>query len=323
MRLTCPNCGAQYEVPDEVIPVDGRDVQCSNCGHTWYQAHPDHPQPVFEDLTPVEASMADEATFRSEEEVRAAVNDEPWMDDRLAAEDAPPPRRAFEDEDDDLYPEPEEDAEEDFDDEDFDDDDEPGAPIHDAPPRAPLDSAVSDILREEAAREARLREAEAETLESQPELGLDSYDHDDAGERARQARDRMARLRGEDLDDDLDDEDPDADAGETPPAHAARRDLLPDIEEINSTLRTNGGQMMGPSAGNPSPDVLEAPGRSGGMRGFTVALLIGAALLLIYANAPKIAQAVPQADPMLSAYVALVDQARYWLDAKLGGYIPK
>ncbi|MEO1734275.1 MAG: zinc-ribbon domain-containing protein, partial [Pseudomonadota bacterium] len=43
MRLTCPNCGAQYEVPDEVIPEAGRDVQCSNCGTTWFQAHPDHP----------------------------------------------------------------------------------------------------------------------------------------------------------------------------------------------------------------------------------------------------------------------------------------
>ena len=42
MRLTCPNCGAQYEVPDEVIPDDGRDVQCSNCGDTWFQAHPDN-----------------------------------------------------------------------------------------------------------------------------------------------------------------------------------------------------------------------------------------------------------------------------------------
>lgn len=37
MRLTCPNCGAQYRVPAEVIPQTGRDVQCSNCGDTWFQ----------------------------------------------------------------------------------------------------------------------------------------------------------------------------------------------------------------------------------------------------------------------------------------------
>ncbi|MGJ5621471.1 zinc-ribbon domain-containing protein, partial [Sulfitobacter sp. MF3-043] len=37
MRLICPNCDAQYEV----MPTDGRDVQCSNCGQTWFQHHPD------------------------------------------------------------------------------------------------------------------------------------------------------------------------------------------------------------------------------------------------------------------------------------------
>lgn len=37
MRLTCPNCTAQYEVEDSVIPAAGRDVQCSACGHIWFQ----------------------------------------------------------------------------------------------------------------------------------------------------------------------------------------------------------------------------------------------------------------------------------------------
>ena len=51
MRLICPNCDAQYEVPDEVIPTSGRDVQCSNCGQTWFQHHADHmPEEEDEDL---------------------------------------------------------------------------------------------------------------------------------------------------------------------------------------------------------------------------------------------------------------------------------
>ena len=41
MRLICPNCDAQYEVPDNVIPEDGRDVQCSDCGNTWFQGPAD------------------------------------------------------------------------------------------------------------------------------------------------------------------------------------------------------------------------------------------------------------------------------------------
>jgi predicted Zn finger-like uncharacterized protein len=37
MRLTCPNCQAQYEVADSVVPTGGRDVQCSACGNVWFQ----------------------------------------------------------------------------------------------------------------------------------------------------------------------------------------------------------------------------------------------------------------------------------------------
>lgn len=37
MRLICPKCDAQYNVADDAIPKGGRDVQCSTCGHTWFQ----------------------------------------------------------------------------------------------------------------------------------------------------------------------------------------------------------------------------------------------------------------------------------------------
>ena len=61
MRLTCPNCGAQYEVPDAVIPAAGRDVECSNCGTTWLQHHPDHTptEPAEPDPTPPAAPDAE------------------------------------------------------------------------------------------------------------------------------------------------------------------------------------------------------------------------------------------------------------------------
>lgn len=41
MQLQCPICDAEYEVDASAIPYDGRDVQCSNCGHSWFQNHPD------------------------------------------------------------------------------------------------------------------------------------------------------------------------------------------------------------------------------------------------------------------------------------------
>ena len=36
MFIKCPNCDAQYEVPNDIIPATGRDVQCSSCSKTWF-----------------------------------------------------------------------------------------------------------------------------------------------------------------------------------------------------------------------------------------------------------------------------------------------
>lgn len=43
MRITCPNCGAQYEIADDLIPEEGRELQCSNCGHIWFE-RPERPE---------------------------------------------------------------------------------------------------------------------------------------------------------------------------------------------------------------------------------------------------------------------------------------
>jgi predicted Zn finger-like uncharacterized protein len=78
MRLTCPNCGARYEVDDALIPPEGRDVQCSDCVTTWFQAGrrtsmPDAPaaRPPFVE----EADAEDEvvhAPEAAEEEIEAS-----------------------------------------------------------------------------------------------------------------------------------------------------------------------------------------------------------------------------------------------------------
>lgn len=236
MRLTCPNCGAQYEVPDEVIPHEGRDVQCSNCGNTWYQEHPDYP-------------LQDTDTAEDAEEA--------WAE----PETAEPVRRA-------------------------------------------LDSSVTDVLREEAEREARLREQDAPSgLESQPDLGLD--EGDDSARRAEEARTRMSRMRGED---------PAPPPSQDSAAEVeSRRGLLPDIEDINSTLKSGSTALAKP---NLDPDVEEAaPRKSGFSRGFALAVLLIVILVLIYTQAPRISQAVPALDGALNAYVTFVDNLRLSLDA--------
>lgn len=270
MRLICPNCDAQYEVPDDVMPVAGRDVQCSNCGQTWFQYHPDH--------TPSEQSE---------------LVDAPAPDEETAPPPPPPPH-----------------------------------PIA-APERQQLDPAVADILRQEAeAEQAARRSTQPDGLESQPDLGMDLEDsayEDAADRRAREARDRMARLRGNDT--------PEVQAaggtaptGESATAAAAlgsRRDLLPDIEEINSTLRS-GSARTGSGAADLDPEI-DAPThqrmRRGFRTGFTTVLLIFAVLAIVYVFAPRLSAAVPALASPLQSYVQIVDNGRSWLDEKVQGML--
>ena len=35
MFIECPNCNKKFEVDHNLIPEDGRLVQCGSCNHTW------------------------------------------------------------------------------------------------------------------------------------------------------------------------------------------------------------------------------------------------------------------------------------------------
>ena len=37
MRLVCPKCKANYEIPRHAVPIGGREVKCDSCGHSWFQ----------------------------------------------------------------------------------------------------------------------------------------------------------------------------------------------------------------------------------------------------------------------------------------------
>jgi predicted Zn finger-like uncharacterized protein len=251
MRLTCPNCSAQYEVPDEVIPEDGREVQCSACEETWFQEK----YPVASKAEPeAKSATAIQAAFAEPEDVKS--------------EDAPEPDTA--------KAEPEKVKAED-------------TPEPDAPEELSVgnvDPAVSSILKEEAAREAELREREGSNLESQPDLALDPPEEPKVKPKRPSATETAA------------------DAGQ--------KDELPDVEAINSGLRSD-------LTSDEAEAVAPARKSGGFLRGFALIIIIGVILVLIYGNANQIREAVPQADPMLKSYVSLVDQARLWLETQTGG----
>ena len=36
MIISCPNCNKKFKIDQNLIPISGRLLQCSNCKHKWY-----------------------------------------------------------------------------------------------------------------------------------------------------------------------------------------------------------------------------------------------------------------------------------------------
>ena len=353
MRLTCPNCGAQYEVPDDIIPTAGRDVQCSNCGNTWFQTHPDHPveleatqeesiptetpsgedgdaEPVedapeaepFEEIEPPEISISPETAedLSAEEEADSddidlggtdwdLETDEAWTEPDAAEVAA---RSAQKPDDEDFYEDLEDEAAEDehTSEETSEDEDEQRDPAQTSAdrPRRGLDADVADILREEAAYEFQARAAEEpQSLETQGDLGLDDAGHDDTPEASDPVAARVDRLRGQ--------EQPKLRKAKVKDRRSTRRDLLPDIEEINSTLRST---EMPKRKADPRKAVDERLRRGRGFRlGFCVVLMLAAAAIFVYSSHDTLSLRYPEAAPFIEGFMASANDTRIWLDDKV------
>ena len=355
MRLTCPNCGAQYEVDAGMIPDDGRDVQCSNCGQTWFQmpegqmSVPDATEvadapaeaaspaeeepPVAEPVTePADEVSADdheaEDTLAESETPDAEAADSPEQDDAQPADDnddapaaedaqAASPleeamraqKAALDDEmhagdaepSEELATEPTDTAEE---------DEAPEPPTEDAPPRREVDAAVLGILREEADREVAARRQErGEALEMQTEMGLTDAAPPPPTETETETETETPdteTLISRTLQDEFD---------ETGDAPGSRSDLLPDVEEINSSLRPADQHEDG--VGADDPVAQEVNKRRGFRTGFIAIVAIAAVLVLAYIFAGQIVQAVPAAEPVVIIYLDVADSARAGLDSAM------
>ena len=281
MRLICPNCDAEYEVEDSAIPDTGRDVQCSNCGHAWFQLPPEIELALEqEDELFGQAAAADPTVAAAP----SAVTEPP----AAPAEDAAALAAA-------LKADPSKVAV------------DPTLPSD--PPRRTLDDNLLTILREEAEREAAARRSEGSAIETQPDLGLAAPpapppSAPPAGAGLAGAARRIAQMQGID---------PDA-PPPAPPRPATRRDLLPDIEEINSSLKGSEAPVEAMYEDRPAAAAAEARGfRSG----FALALMVAVILLAAYVAAPQIKAQIPALAGGLDAYVAGVDGLRLWLDGAM------
>lgn len=316
MRLICPNCGAQYAVDDRVIPDAGRDVQCSNCGNTWFQNHPDFDGGLAEELgveAPGVTAAADEPQLPPTAAPSAIPEPAPVSqpaavpDDGLwdVAEDASEPAPVATAPDaakpsDDPEPvsrtssEPTETS------------DIPASPpepaavteteedpaIAPAPqrPRRKLDEDVLAVLREEAAREEAARSGKPAPAAGAPHVETTV----------------VAPLPQPTAE-------PDAPGDDF--THENRRNLLPDIEEINSTLSPaeHGDAAV---AGETEAEFMARMGRrkSGRRIGFGLALVGFGIAALVYVQAPRLARSFPNLEGQLVQYTATVNQGRVWLD---------
>jgi predicted Zn finger-like uncharacterized protein len=275
MRLVCPNCDAKYEVPDDAIPEEGRDVQCSSCGHAWFQLRPEAEAAAEEEAALFGDETDNAATLTEEATIAPPVVEEDPAAEAIAAmlEEAN------------------------------------GSDVAALPPTRELDDGVKAILREEAEREAEARRQEAQRdvsrradaegqMQVQPDLGVEASTSSALSPTQR----RLAMLRGED---------PDAGPSEAP-RPTARRDLLPDVEEINSTLQPSD---MGTDLDAEVDALPDLTRRGSGFRsGFFLMILLLVVAAAVYVAAPKLGAQFPALSEPLESYVAFIDSLRVWLN---------
>ena len=271
MRLICPNCGAQYAVADGVIPTGGRDVQCSNCSHTWFEtpgASSNDQPPEARKITPPKPPASAAPDPDPNDPYSGSINDA----FKNAADDEPKVAPA------------------------------PQPPVD----RKPVDRSVADILREEAALETAQRRTEVSgNIESQSDLGLSDPTPEPAQQPTPKAPKPVSPVSA------VTTTAAATAATAAAAAGASRRELLPDIEEINSSLRSDVERAQDGEASDASAVDKK---RRGFRLGFVTMLLIILVFVLTYIYADQIATMAPTLADTLKSYVDAVDVGRIWLD---------
>jgi predicted Zn finger-like uncharacterized protein len=213
-------------------------------------------------------------------------------------------------------PAPEPEPEDDIDLAAYDEEEDAPAPAPErAPERARVDPSVLDILRSEAERESAARRAETGS-------GGDAFDDedvadepahaDDLASRAKAARERLkaGRTGGERRLNLTETEEDAAPAPRRTPRRERAQSDLPDVDELNSTLRSaeDKGRKRDEKRRRKKP-------RRSGRVGFYLAILLALLAAAAYALQGQIGAILPEARPYLETYVDTVNAVRRALDA--------
>lgn len=174
-------------------------------------------------------------------------------------------------------------------------------PVGDGPRRRPVDPAVADILREEAARAKSVTDYSAvrkpATRDAKPEV-------------AEETRKRIAAMTA----------DEDGTTSSARPASAAAAGAaakanpraIPDMTEINAALRARADTVG--EGGLTELEKHEAERKRGFLRGFLIVLILFGLIVAPYIYADRLLAYMPELQGYIVTYVAVIDQLRLTLD---------
>ena len=285
MRLICPNCAAQYEIEAALVPESGRDVQCSACGHAWFQL------PMRQVEVTASAPTADPVEADGELPLATGTADagpQPGPQPAPGSAEAgqqPDQRRIDPSILDILRSEAEFEARARRSEAGaLESQDELGLTAV-RPTRPPASGARPAPTGGEPATRAPL----AGPPSGAADIAADALDGAEA-EAADAAQAARRRARRERL--------PDPDSFEPTPGAAESTDGASDEGDDATATRDSGG-------------------RSGFRWGFLLSVALLALASLFYVGADSLRGLVPAADPLIDGFVTMVDGWRTWLNARL------
>ena len=303
MRLVCPNCGARYEVPKESISATGRDVKCSACYITWFQTHPNAVDARgvsfdegYNDRT--QSSEAVLSEFRANP-IEEEAGKRTLRDDVTLSESVAQGSHTFKNSKDDSA-------------------------------RRRLHPTVTEILREEARREAK--ERAAETLNVQTKFGLKEttqFVTPKAGvaEHGKVMNavlvDAMSQSETKASEEKLDERSDEKKSvikrnpiiENKQGARSVKNELLQNVDDINPAIDSDIEAPVG-DAGEEAP-LVDVANKKAGRLGFFIGLFIIFGLFAIYQYEDRITVAFSPLVPTMKAYVSFVVRMRAYSDQSL------